>query len=96
MAITELKAYELADLFSTLGDASRVRIISALLEREMSVGSLAAKLNMSDSAVSHQLRGLRQMRLIRGRRDGRQVFYRLADGHVEQIFRMGLEHVRNG
>ena len=96
MAITELKAYELADLFSTLGDASRVRIISALLEREMSVGTLAAKLQMSASAVSHQLRGLRQMRLIRGRRDGRQVFYRLADNHVEQLFRMGLEHVRNG
>jgi DNA-binding transcriptional ArsR family regulator len=96
MAITELKAYELADLFSTLGDASRVRIISALLEREMSVGTLAAKLHMSDSAVSHQLRGLRQMRLIRGRRDGRQVFYRLADNHVEQLFRMGLEHVRSG
>jgi ArsR family transcriptional regulator, lead/cadmium/zinc/bismuth-responsive transcriptional repressor len=96
MAITELKAYELADLFSTLGDASRVRIISALLEGEMSVGTLAGQLHMSDSAVSHQLRGLRQMRLIRGRRDGRQVFYRLADGHVEQLFRMGLEHVRNG
>jgi len=96
MAITELKPYELADLFSTLGDASRVRIISALLEREMSVGRLAASLNMSDSAVSHQLRGLRQMRLIRGRKDGRQVFYRLADHHVEQLFRMGLEHVRKG
>jgi ArsR family transcriptional regulator, lead/cadmium/zinc/bismuth-responsive transcriptional repressor len=96
MAITELKAYVLADLFSTLGDASRVRIISALLEGEMSVGTLAGQLHMSDSAVSHQLRGLRQMRLIRGRRDGRQVFYRLADGHVEQLFRMGLEHVRNG
>jgi DNA-binding transcriptional ArsR family regulator len=96
MAITELKAYELADLFSTLGDASRVRIISTLLEREMSVGALAARLHMSDSAVSHQLRGLRQMRLIRGRRQGRQVFYRLADAHVEQLFRMGLEHVRYG
>ena len=77
MAITELEAAELADLFSTLSDASRVRIISALLEQEMSVGVLAAKLGMSESAVSHQLRGLRQMRLIRGRKEGRQVFYSL-------------------
>jgi len=96
MAITELKAIELADLFSTLSDASRVRIISALLEQEMSVGVLAAKLKMSESAVSHQLRGLRQMRIISGRKEGRQVFYSLADNHVEQLFRMGLDHVRHG
>lgn len=96
MAITELKAIELADLFSTLSDASRVRIISALLEQEMSVGVLAAKLKMSESAVSHQLRGLRQMRLISGRKEGRQVFYSLADNHVEQLFRMGLDHVKHG
>ena len=96
MAITELKAIELADLFSTLSDASRVRVISALLEQEMSVGVLAAKLKMSESAVSHQLRGLRQMRIISGRKEGRQVFYSLADNHVEQLFRMGLDHVKHG
>jgi len=96
MAITELKAIELADLFSTLSDASRVRIISSLLEQEMSVGVLAARLGMSESAVSHQLRGLRQMRLIRRRKEGRQVFYSLADNHVEQLFRMGLDHVKHG
>jgi ArsR family transcriptional regulator, lead/cadmium/zinc/bismuth-responsive transcriptional repressor len=96
MAITELKAIELADLFRTLSDASRVRIISALLEQEMSVGVLAAKLRMSESAVSHQLRGLRQMRLIRGRKEGRQVFYSVADNHVEQLFRMGVDHVKHG
>ena len=96
MPITELKAIELADLFSTLSDASRVRIISSLLEQEMSVGVLAARLGMSESAVSHQLRGLRQMRLIRGRKEGRQVFYSLADNHVEQLFRMGLDHVKHG
>ena len=72
MAITEIKAFELADLFSTLSDTSRVRIISTLLEKEMNVGVLAGKLKMSQSAVSHQLHGLRQMRLIRGRRQGRQ------------------------
>ena len=94
--LTELKAIELADLFSTLSDASRVRIISALLEKEMSVGVLAEKLKMSESAVSHQLRGLRHMRLIRGRKVGRQVFYSLEDNHVEQLFRMGLDHVEHG
>jgi DNA-binding transcriptional ArsR family regulator len=94
--LPELKAIELAALFSTLSDASRVRIISALLGREMSVGALAQKLKMSESAVSHQLRGLRQMRIIRGRKQGRQVFYSLEDSHVEQLFRMGLDHVQHG
>ena len=96
MILTELKAVELADLFSALSDASRVRIISALLEGEMSVGDLAEKLKMSDSAVSHQLRGLRHLRLIRGRRAGRQIFYNLEDDHVALLFRMGLDHVEHG
>lgn len=96
MPLTELKAIRLADLFSTLSDASRVRIISALLEKEMSVGALADKLTMSQSAISHQLRGLRQMRLVRARKEGRQVFYRLDDDHVAQLFRMGLDHVEHG
>ena len=96
LPLKELKAIELADLFGTLSDASRVRIISALLEHEMSVGVLAQKLKMSELAVSHQLRGLRQMRLIRGRKQGRQVFYALEDDHVAQLFRMGLDHVEHG
>lgn len=96
MSLNELKAIRLADLFSALSDASRVRIISALLDTEMSVGVLAARIKMSESAVSHQLRGLRQMRLIRGRRQGRQVFYYLADDHVARLFRMGLDHVEHG
>jgi DNA-binding transcriptional ArsR family regulator len=94
--VTQLRAIELAELFSSLSDASRVRIISALLETEMSVGVLAEKLRMSESAVSHQLRGLRDMRLIRRRKEGRQVFYSLTDNHVEQLFRMGLDHVEHG
>jgi len=94
--LSELKAIELAELFSMLSDASRVRIISALLEQELSVGALARGLSMSESAVSHQLRGLRQMRLVRGRRQGRHVFYSLDDSHVEQLFRMGLDHVEHG
>jgi DNA-binding transcriptional ArsR family regulator len=96
MSISELVAIELADLFNALSDASRVRLISELLDREMSVGVLAQAVGMSESAVSHQLRGLRHMRLIRGRRQGRQVFYSLADSHIQQLFRMGLDHVEHG
>ena len=93
--VTPLRAIELAELFSSLSDASRVRIISTLLETEMSVGVLAERLHMSESAVSHQLRGLRQMRLIRGRKNGRQVFYALDDDHVVKLYRMGLDHVEH-
>lgn len=93
MKLTELKAIQLAELFSALSDASRVRIISLLLDGEMGVGALAEKLNMTESAMSHQLRGLRQMRFVRARKSGRQVFYRLDDDHVEKLYRMGLEHV---
>lgn len=96
MILSELKAIQLAELFSALSDASRVRIISVLLDEEMSVGSLAEKLSMTESAVSHQLRGLRQMRLVRTRKSGRQVFYSLDDDHVKKLYRMGLDHVKHG
>jgi ArsR family transcriptional regulator len=96
MKITELKAIKLAELFSALSDASRVRIISLLMEGEMSVSSLAEGLNMSESAVSHQLRGLRQMHLVRARKSGRQVFYNLDDDHVSRLFSLGLDHVQHG
>src|SRR5687767_6058038 len=95
-SLPELKAIQLAELFSALSDASRIRIISALLENEMSVSVLAARLKMTESAVSHQLRGLRQMRLVRARKDGRQVFYCLDDDHVARLFNLGLDHVEHG
>ena len=69
MKLTELKAIQLAELFSALSDASRIRIISLLIESEMSVSALAERLKMTESAVSHQLRGLRQMRLVRARKE---------------------------
>lgn len=94
--LPEGKANRLADLFGTLSDASRVRIIAVLLEQELSVGSLAEALGMSESAVSHQLRGLRQLRLVRGRRQGRRIFYSLDDDHVAELLRMGLDHVDHG
>jgi DNA-binding transcriptional ArsR family regulator len=73
-----------------------VRIISVLAEGEMNVGSLAEVVGISESAISHHLRGLRQMKLVRARKEGRQVFYRLDDDHVIDIYRCGLEHVTHG
>ena len=96
MKITEPKAAKLAELFSALSDASRVRIIALLLDGEMSVRALAEGLNMTESAVSHLLRGLRQMHLVRARKSGRQVFYSIDDDHVSQLFTLGLDHVQHG
>ena len=96
MNLSELKAIKLAELFSALSDASRVRLISLLMEGEMSVSALAEELKMTESAVSHHLRGLRQMHLVRARKDGRQVFYSLDDDHVVKLFSMGLDHVEHG
>ena len=96
MKLTELKAIKLAELFSALSDASRIRIIAQLMDGEMRVRTLADGLGMTESAVSHQLRGLRQMHLVRARKDGRQVFYSLDDDHVSKLFSMGLDHVEHG
>ena len=96
MVLKEHTSTHLADLFSALSDPTRLRIISVLLESEMNVGELAAQLQMTESAVSHQLRGLRQLRLVRSRKDGRQVFYALDDDHVAKLYRLGLEHVDHG
>jgi ArsR family transcriptional regulator, lead/cadmium/zinc/bismuth-responsive transcriptional repressor len=96
MLIQENTFTHLADLFSALSDPTRLRIISILLEEELNVGDLAAKLNMTESAVSHQLRGLRQLHLVRSRKDGRQVYYALDDDHVARLYRLGLDHVEHG
>ena len=96
MLLKENTSAHLADLFSALSDPTRLRIISVLLEGEMNVGEIASQLEMSESAVSHQLRGLRQLRLVRSRKDGRQVYYALNDDHVEKLYRLGLDHVGHG
>ncbi len=96
MKLNELKAIQLAELFSALSDASRVRIIAQLMDGEMGVNALAERLNMTESAVSHQLRGLRQMHLVRARKSGRQVFYSIEDDHVSRLFTLGLDHVIHG
>jgi ArsR family transcriptional regulator len=84
---------DLADLFKVFGDSTRVRIISALLHAEMCVCDIAALLGMSKSAISHQLRTLRQTKLVKYRREGKVVFYSLDDEHVGTIFSQALVHV---
>lgn len=88
-------ATRLAQVFAALSDPSRVRLISALLAGELCVHDLAAALGMSQSAVSHQLRLMRSLSLVRYRKEGRVVYYILDDEHVEHLFRMGLEHIRH-
>lgn len=93
--LDEHTAAHVAELFSAFGDTSRVRILSVLAAGEQNVGTLAAAVGLSDSAVSHHLRALRQMWLVEARRDGRQVYYSL-DSHAITLFKYGLSHVRNG
>ncbi len=83
----------LADLFKVFGDGTRIRILYVLFEAEVCVCDLARLLGMTQSAVSHQLRILKQARLIKSRRDGKTVFYSLADDHVATLIRQGMEHV---
>lgn len=85
--------YELADLFKMFGDSTRVKILCALSECELCVGDLAQLLGLSQSSVSHQLRVLKDAKLVRFRRDGKIIFYSLADDHVRTIISMGLEHL---
>jgi ArsR family transcriptional regulator len=85
---------DLAETFRTLGDPTRVRILDALSHGELCVCDLAAVVRMSESAVSHQLRLLRNLRLVRARRDGRMMFYALDDRHIITLFRQGLRHVQ--
>ena len=92
----EREAADLAELFRAMSDTSRVRILSSLIGGELNVSAIAAQVNLSESAVSHHLRGLRQMRLVRARKDGRAVNYALDDEHVIALFTLGLEHVRHG
>jgi DNA-binding transcriptional ArsR family regulator len=84
----------LTEIFRVLGDPTRVRILDILAEGERSVGDIAARLRATESAVSHQLRLLRNTRIVRARREGRHMFYFLDDRHVVALFRQGLRHVK--
>ncbi|WP_228014377.1 ArsR/SmtB family transcription factor [Fortiea sp. LEGE XX443] len=83
----------MAEFFSFLGDANRLRILSSLAQKELCVSDLAASLDMSESAVSHQLRNLRAMRLVSYRKQGRNVFYRLHDNHILHLYQAVAEHL---
>ena len=89
------KATQLAQTFKALSDPTRVRIVSALLGNELCVHELAASLEMSQSAISHQLRTLRELRLVRFRKEGRHVYYALDDEHIHDLFQRGLEHIEH-
>lgn len=85
--------YRLANLFKTFGDPTRIRILSALKQHELCVCDIAELLGMTQSAISHQLRVLKQMELVKFRKEGKTVFYSLADSHVSTILNQGLDHV---
>lgn len=89
----ETELYDLAELFKIFGDSTRIRILFVLLEAEVCVCDLAEILNMTQSAISHQLRILKQSKLVKSRRDGKSIFYSLADEHVKMIIAMGREHI---
>lgn len=85
--------YELAELFKVFGDSTRIRILFVLFEAEVCVCDLATALNMTQSAISHQLAILKKSKLVKSRREGKSVFYSLADSHVRTIISQGMEHV---
>ena len=89
----EDELYDLAELFKIFGDSTRIRILFVLFEAEVCVCDLAEALKMTQSAISHQLAILRNARLVKARRDGKQVFYSLADDHVKTILAQGMEHI---
>ncbi|MBP5383724.1 MAG: winged helix-turn-helix transcriptional regulator [Lachnospiraceae bacterium] len=89
----ENELYDLAELFKVFGDSTRIRILFALFDEERCVSDIANTLQITQSAISHQLKILKQSKLIKSRRDGKQIYYALADDHVRSIIGQGLEHV---
>ncbi len=89
----EEELYDLAELFKVFGDSTRIRILHALIETELCVGDMAQILNLTQSAVSHQLKILKDAKLVKFRREGKIIFYALDDEHVRTILSMGVEHV---
>ena len=85
--------FELADLFKVFGDSTRLRIMYAISDGELSVLSIAETLGMEQSTISHQLRVLRNNKLVRARREGKQIYYSLDDDHVKKIIEMGIDHL---
>lgn len=93
--VDERRAEELARTFNALADPTRVRIISALMRQELCVCDIAVLLRISQSAISHQLRQMRDLRIVRSRKEGRIVFYSLDDEHISDLFQRGIEHLEH-
>ena len=85
--------FDMAETFKVFGDSTRIKIISALLESELCVGDIAEIANSTQSAISHQLRVLKQAKLVKTRKEGKTVYYSLADEHVQKLYRIGKEHI---
>ena len=85
--------FELCDLFRIFGDSTRIKILCVLMDREMNVGDIATELNLNQSAVSHQLRVLKDAKIVKFRRDGKSMYYSLDDDHVRNMLALGMEHV---
>jgi ArsR family transcriptional regulator len=92
--LDEHTAAHVAELFRAFSDTSRVRILSAIVEQEINISALAEMVGVTESAVSHHMRGLRQMRLVRSRRDGKEVYYYVDDPHIIALFQQGVRHVQ--
>ena len=93
MLLDEDKAIDLSELFKIFGDSTRIKIINVLLNKKLCVNEISQATNVSQSAVSHQLRILKDSKLVKYQKDGNLTYYFLADDHVEKIFRMGCEHI---
>lgn len=91
--LDEHTAAHVAELFRAFSDTSRVRILSAIVDQELNINALAVLLGLTESAVSHHMRGLRQLRLVQARREGKEVYYSLTDPHIIVLFRQGLGHI---
>lgn len=89
-------AAHVAELFSVFSDASRVRIVAALIENQLNVNKLAELIEISESAISHHLRHLRQMGIAVSKRDGKEVYYRIEDEHIKSLFNQGVNHIKKG
>jgi DNA-binding transcriptional ArsR family regulator len=94
--LDEHTAAHIAELFRSFSDTSRVRILYVITEQEMNTSGLAEMIGVTESAVSHHMRGLRQMRIVRARRDGKEVYYSVVDPHIIELFRQGVRHVLEG
>ena len=92
--LDEHTATLVAELFRAFSDTSRVRILSVIVAQEMNTSALAELIGVTESAVSHHMRGLRQMRLAKSRRDGKEVYYRVDDPHIIALFQQGVRHVQ--